>query len=109
VLLGYSFGAWVGLQVAVQDDRVRGMVAIAPPLEMLDFGFLKGSKKQKLIIAGSRDFFCPAHQLEKWYQGLEEPKTLAVIQGADHFFFSPRSLLADHLREFFKVLSQAKL
>jgi alpha/beta superfamily hydrolase len=106
VLLGYSFGAWVGLQVAFQDDRVKGMVAIAPPLEMVDFGFLKGSKKQKLIIAGSRDFFCPARQLEKWYQGLEEPKSLALIQGVDHFFFSHTHLLIEPLRGFFKVLSQ---
>jgi uncharacterized protein len=66
VLLGYSFGAWVGLPVAVQDERVKAMVAVAPPLEMFDFSFLRGCKKKKLIIAGSRDLYCPVHVLEKW-------------------------------------------
>ena len=81
------------------------MVAIAPPLELYDFGFLKGCKKKKLIIAGNRDLFCSAALLEKWYQQLEEPKSLAIIQGADHFFFAHIRFLIEPLKEFLKVIS----
>ena len=102
VLLGYSFGAWAGLPVGVQDTRIKGMVAIAPPLEMYDFGFLKGCKKIKLFISGNRDFFCPSSLLEEWYQQLEEPKSLTIIPGADHFFFFHTHLLIQPLREFFR-------
>lgn len=103
LLLGYSFGAWISLPIAVQDRRIKGMVAIAPPLELYDFGFLVGCKKQKLIIVGEQDLFCPITMLEKWYQNLEEPKSLTVIQGADHFFFSHTHLLTQPIRDFFKT------
>jgi alpha/beta superfamily hydrolase len=80
------------------------MVAVAPPLEIYDFGFLKGCKKKKLFIAGNRDFFCPPPVLEKWYQQLEEPKSLVIIPGADHFFLSHTRYLIDPLRQFFKTI-----
>jgi len=102
VLLGYSFGAWVGLPVAIQDERVKAMAAIAPPLAMFDFGFLKGCKKNKLIITGSRDLYCPIPLLEKWYPTLEEPKSLKLIEGSDHFFFSHHQSLIPPLSEFFR-------
>jgi alpha/beta superfamily hydrolase len=52
------------------------MVAIAPPLEMYDFAFLKGCEKKKLIIAGSEDSYCPRGRLKVWFEELEEPKSL---------------------------------
>ena len=104
VLVGYSFGAWVGLPVGVKDRRVTGMVAIAPPLEFDDFRFLKGCKKRKLFIAGDRDLYCPAALLEELHRELDEPKSLTIIQGADHFFFSHHRFLIQPLREFFKEI-----
>lgn len=103
-LLGYSFGAWAALPVGIQDHRIKGMVAIAPPLGLYDFGFLEGSKKIKLLMAGDQDFFCPKALLESWFERLEEPKTLAVIEGADHFFFAHHRALAQPLKEFFKTI-----
>jgi uncharacterized protein len=104
-LLGYSFGAWAALPVGIQDDRIKGMVAIAPPLELYDFGFLEGSRKIKLLMAGDQDLFCPMALLEGYFERLEEPKSLAIIEGADHFFSAHHRLLIEPLREFFKVIS----
>jgi len=104
ILLGYSFGAWAGLPIAIQDKRINGMVTIAPPLQVYDFGFLWGCKKKKLFIVGDQDLFCPASLLEEWYGYLEEPKSLAIIPGADHFFFSHVHLLTQPLREFFRTI-----
>ena len=102
IVLGYSFGAWVGSPVAVEDDRVKAMVAIAPPLEMFDFGFFRGCKKEKLVVAGTRDLYCPVHLLEKWSQTLDEPKSVVLVEGADHFFFSHHRSIIPALVEFFK-------
>jgi len=103
ILVGYSFGAWAGLPVAVEDERFKGMVAVAPPLGIYDFGFLKGCRKNKLFIAGDRDFFCPPSLLEKWYRQLNEPKSLAVIPGADHFFLFHTRFLIQPLKEFLRA------
>jgi len=108
VLVGYSFGAWAGFPIAVEDERFEGLVAIAPPLEIYDFGYLKGCKKKKLFIAGDRDSFCPPSLLDGWYQQLEEPKSLALIPGADHFLFSHTRFLIQPLREFFKKIGSER-
>ena len=101
LLLGYSFGAWTGIPVAIKDECIKGVVAISPPLEIYDFNFMKGCKKKKLIIVGDRDTWCPSSLLKDWYQQLEDPKSLALIQGADHFYSFQANLLVQPLREFF--------
>jgi hypothetical protein len=108
ILVGYSYGAWVGLPVAVEDGRFNGIVAVAPPLGIYDFGFLKGCKKEKLFIAGDRDYFCPPSLLEKWYQQLDEPKSLVVIPGANHFFLFHTRFLIQPLGEFFGKISSER-
>ena len=105
ILLGYSFGAWVGLTVAIEDGRIEGIVGIAPPLEIYGFKFMEKCRKRKLFIVGNRDLFCPTPVLEAWYQLLEEPKSLAIIPEADHFFYSHTPLFTPPLREFFKKVS----
>jgi alpha/beta superfamily hydrolase len=103
IVLGYSFGAWAGMPVAVEDSRIKGMVAISPPLDLYDFGFLKGCKKKKLLIAGDQDDYCPAARLQEFYGHLDEPKTLTIIPGADHFYSFHDSALIKPLREFFRT------
>ncbi len=85
-VIGYSFGAWVGSRVACSHDRVSGVVAIAPPLAFYDFGFLRTCRKRLLLLAGSRDPYCPRGEFEQLVASL--PGAAArVIEGADHFFF----------------------
>jgi len=101
ILLGYSFGACTGIPVAIKDERVKRVVAISPPLEIYDFNFMKGCKKNKLIVVGDKDEWCPILRLEDWYQQLDEPKSLTLVEGADHFYSYQANLLVQPLREFF--------
>jgi len=101
ILLGYSFGAFTGIPVAIKDERVKRVVAISPPLEIYDFNFMKGCKKNKLIVVGDKDEWCPILRLEDWYQQLDEPKSLTLVEGADHFYSYQANLLVQPLREFF--------
>lgn len=102
LLLGYSFGALTGVPVAIKDKRVKGVVAVSPPLEMHDFNSLKGYKKNKLIIVGDRDEWCPILRLKDWYERLDEPKSLAIIEGGDHFYSFQSNLIAPPIREFLR-------
>lgn len=102
LLVGYSFGAWTGIPVATKDPRVKGVVAISPPLELYDFDFMKGYQGNKWVIVGDRDEWCPAMRLRDWFQQLDEPKSLSFIQGADHFYSFETHLLVQPLRQFFR-------
>ncbi|MCX8116481.1 MAG: alpha/beta hydrolase [Desulfobacterota bacterium] len=101
--LGYSFGAWVGLPVAMNDPRVRKVVAISPPLEIYDFSYFKGFKGEKLILAGDRDEWCPLSRLKQWYETLDEPKSLTILEGADHFYSFQSNLITQPLRDFLRM------
>jgi len=104
-LAGYSAGAGFALPVGFNDDRIRALAAVSPPLPMFDFDFLKSCPKPKLLISGSRDNLIPIDQFLEFCQNLPEPKECESIEGADHFWWGYESRLAAKVAAFFtKVL-----
>jgi len=104
-LVGYSAGAGFALPVSFNDDRIKALAAVSPPLSMFDFKFLKSCLKPKLLIYGDRDNFTSASQLLESYQDLPDPKEYESIEGADHFWWGYESSLATKVAAFFsKVL-----
>jgi alpha/beta superfamily hydrolase len=89
---GFSFGAWVALEVGAADDRVSALIGIAPPVatsvsgHAYTFERTLASSKPKFFIQGEADEVCPLEGLWAFYARLEEPKELVVIDGADHLF-----------------------
>ena len=39
-IAGFSFGAWVGMQVLMRRPEIDGFISVAPPANMFDFSFL---------------------------------------------------------------------
>jgi len=104
-LAGYSAGAGFAFPVGFNDDRIRALAAVSPPLPMFDFDFLKGCPKPKLLISGSMDELIPIDQFLEFCQNLSEPKECEGIGGADHFWWGYESSLAAKVTAFFtKVL-----
>jgi alpha/beta superfamily hydrolase len=104
-LAGYSAGAGFALPVGSNDDRITALVAVSPPLSMLDFDFLKSCPKPKLLISGSRDDLIPTDQFLEFCQNLPEPKECESIAEADHFWWGYESNMASKVTAFFtKVL-----
>jgi len=83
-LAGYSFGAWVAARLATAAD-LPALALVAPPLGMYDLDFLARTPGPTLLIAGSRDQYCPVEALGRLGQRLGA--TVEVIEGAEHFFF----------------------
>jgi len=83
---GYSFGAVVGLEVGCTDPRVGALALVAPPLAAFPMPKARTCPIPKLAVAGTRDTYCPEALLEPWFAAAAEPKSRAVIAGADHFF-----------------------
>ena len=96
VFAGFSFGAAVGLRAACADPRVSAVIAVGTPVgpvaagsevpRTYTFEFLENYTKPKLFISGARDQFGPRTKLEALVASLPEPKSLVMIEGADHFF-----------------------
>jgi alpha/beta superfamily hydrolase len=84
-LAGYSFGAWVAGRVAAATPILPALALVAPPLAMYDLDFLERAPSYTLVVAGSRDQYCPVDMLEGL--GKRLGSRAEIIEGAEHFFF----------------------
>jgi alpha/beta superfamily hydrolase len=100
-LAGYSAGAGFALPVGSSDARIKALAAVSPPLDMFDFGFLKGCPKPKFLISGDKDDLISAEQFLEFCGNLAEPKECQSIKGADHFWWEHESRLAARVTAFF--------
>lgn len=99
-VIGYSFGAGVGLLTGAAEPRVTALVGIAPPVERRDFSPLHTCTKAKLFIAGDRDHVCPIPTLQALIAQCPAPTSLALIPGANHFFLGREKEIAEAVATF---------
>ena len=102
---GFSFGAWVALEAGADDDRVRALIGIAPPVATsisgMDYEFPRtlASTKPKFFVQGEADEVCPLEAMWAFYGRLEEPKELVVIDAANHLFEGRTQELGEALED----------
>jgi alpha/beta superfamily hydrolase len=86
LVCGFSFGAWVGLKYGSKDERVKYLVGLGLPLRLFDAPYLKTLHTPKLIIWGDQDEYNPMEKISSVIEEIAEPKTIEIIDDADHFF-----------------------
>ena len=100
-LAGFSFGAWIGMQLLMRRPEVEGFISIAPPANMYDFSFLAPCPTDGLIVHGSNDDIVPELSVEKLNHKLALQKNIDVdyklVKGANHFF-------QNHMDELIKTI-----
>ncbi|HKP39008.1 MAG TPA: alpha/beta fold hydrolase [Pyrinomonadaceae bacterium] len=85
-LCGFSFGARVGLEVGIADQRVRRLISIGTPVDKYDFSFLESCPKPILFVHGEHDEFGNVEKLRELVAKIKAPAELRVIKDAGHFF-----------------------
>jgi uncharacterized protein len=87
-LAGFSFGARVGMEVGMRDNRVRRLISIGTPVNMTNFSFLSECRKPILFVHGERDEFGDLDRLRSLVSTLpaEAEARLEIISGVGHFF-----------------------
>jgi alpha/beta superfamily hydrolase len=88
-LCGFSFGARVGLEVGISDQRVRNLISIGTPVDKYDFGFLEACSKPILFVHGDRDEFGSMPRLLALVERIQqhnESVELRLIKDSGHFF-----------------------
>jgi alpha/beta superfamily hydrolase len=105
-VLGYSFGAWVGLQVGCRDSRVNAVVGIGLPLDLYDFEYLVDYSNPSLYIVGTEDEFCSRENLDDLARRLSSVSRIERLQNADHFFSDRIEEVQKIIESFFSDLLQ---
>lgn len=87
ILGGFSFGSAMAARVALTDSRVKAVLILGFPITRLDStADLVRVRQPRLFVQGSDDEFGPGPAIRALVSSLPEPKRLAVVEGADHFF-----------------------
>jgi alpha/beta superfamily hydrolase len=89
---GFSFGAWIAYAVGSVTPGVVGLLPIAPPLAVYDFGIVAREGAPILCVAGTRDPFCPEATLAAFAAQAPARVQVTILNGAEH-------LLVSHLPE----------
>ena len=89
-IAGFSFGAWIGMQLLMRRPEIRGFISVAPPANMFDFTFLAPCPSSGIIIQGTADEVVPQEATAKLAEKLQAQKGIKVdyvtIPGASHFY-----------------------
>ena len=96
---GFSFGAWIGMQLMMRRPEINRFISVAPPASMFDFSFLAPCPASGLIVHGDADDVVPIESVEKLAAKLSSQKTISIdfakIKAADHFFTDKMKKLID--------------
>ncbi|MFL4980008.1 MAG: alpha/beta hydrolase [Xanthobacteraceae bacterium] len=89
-IAGFSFGAWIGMQLLMRRPEIEGFISVAPPANLYDFSFLAPCPSSGLIVHGDKDAVVPAKDVTTLVEKLKTQKGIVIdqkaIPGANHFF-----------------------
>jgi alpha/beta superfamily hydrolase len=103
-IAGFSFGAWIALQLLMRRPELIGMVGISPPANMYDFGFLSPCPANALILQGDRDDIVQEPAVAQLVEKLEAQKGMEVeydvVAGADHYYRNAMDTMVSRVDEY---------
>lgn len=103
-IVGWSFGALVGLTAAATDMRVSAFAGVAPPLtvgagiqipSVPSADLLRRWNARVFLTCGTNDPFCSPADLRAWATERFARADVRVFEGQDHFFSTARDELSD--------------
>src|SRR5579862_2269420 len=75
---GFSFGAWIALQLLARRPEIAGFVVAAPPVNLANFGQLGRLPASGLIIQGDQDQIVPPEGVKALAERLQKQGDIAV-------------------------------
>jgi alpha/beta superfamily hydrolase len=101
---GFSFGAWIGMQLLMRRPEIESFISVAPPANMLDFSFLAPCPSSGLVLHGGADEIVPEPFVSKLVTKLSHQRGIhidyRVIPDAGHFFTNQLDQMATHVEDY---------
>ena len=89
-IAGFSFGAWISMQLLMRRPEIDGFICVAPPSNLYDFSFLAPCPSSGLMVNGDKDRVVPSASVAELTAKLKTQRGIKidheVIPGANHFF-----------------------
>lgn len=100
-IAGYSFGASIALQAALDSSLVQAVFSVACPIG--PFRALSSLEllQPKMLILGDHDHDFPVEEFKFLTKRFSQPKEIAVISNADHFFRGNETAVGEMASTFF--------
>ena len=87
---GFSFGAWVAMQLLMRRPEINNFISVSPPANTRDFSFLAPCPSTGLIVHGDKDTITSFDSTKILSEKLQKQKKVNIlfknIKGADHFY-----------------------
>ncbi len=87
---GFSFGAWIGMQLLMRRPEIEGFISIAPQPNPANGTFYSFCPPSGLILHGENDKVAPPMDVQTLVAQLKTQKGIKIdqqiIHGANHFF-----------------------
>ena len=100
-IAGFSFGAWIAMQLLMRRPEIKNFVAVAPPVNMFDFSFLAPCPTGGLLIQGEEDEVVPVDETDRLFEKINAQKGINIeynrVKGVGHFFKGKEDLLAKYI------------
>jgi uncharacterized protein len=110
---GFSFGAWIGMQLLMRRPEIDGFISVAPPANLYDFGFLAPCPSSGLIIHGDKDHLVPLESVQKLINKLMHQRDITIdfrlVKGADHFFQNRLEELDEEVEDYLTKKPKQKI
>ena len=89
-IAGFSFGAWIAMQLLMRRPEIEGFISVAPPANLYDFTFLAPCPSSGLMVNGAKDRVVPTESVRGLVDRLKTQKGIVIdhqtVPDANHFF-----------------------
>ncbi len=108
LIAGFSFGAWIAMQLIMRRPEITNFIAISPPVDKYDFSFLSPCPIPGLIAQGDMDSVVSEESVHELAQRLSKQKNIDIdyrmIPGADHFFRDKIDILNSEIDDYLRSM-----
>ena len=101
---GFSFGAWISMQLLMRRPELDSFVTVSPPANMYDFSFLSPCPASGYVLQGDKDDIVKLEDVDKLVDKLSSQKMgnvkYDIFEGADHYFRNNQDELETALQSY---------